>query len=63
MGLHVYSIILPHTVYRSLQFYLNIEQALLCGDPLLVEGVATPLDPALQPLLEMVHTWDNTGAQ
>ena len=46
---------------RSFQFYLSIEQALLCGDPLLVEGVASPIDPALQPLLEMGHTWDGKG--
>ena len=47
--------------FRDLKFYLSIEQALLCGDPLLVEGVTTPFDPALQPLLEMHHTWSNTG--
>ena len=48
---------------RDLKFYLTVEQALLCGDPLLVEGVATPIDPALQPLFEMVHSWNNTGRQ
>lgn len=47
------------TMYRSLQFYLTIEKALLCGNPLLVESVTTPFDPALQPLLEMLHTWNN----
>lgn len=48
-------------MYRSLQFYLTIEKALLCGNPLLVESVTTPFDPALQPLLEMLHTWNNKG--
>ena len=47
--------------HRTHQFYLTVEQALLCGDPLLVEGVATPLDPALQPLLEMLHSWNSNG--
>lgn len=46
---------------RTLQFYLTIEQALLCGDPTLVENVTTPIDPALQPLLEMAHSWDSNG--
>lgn len=49
------------TMYRSLQFYLTIEKALLCGNPLLVESVTTPFDPALQPLLEMLHTWNKKG--
>lgn len=58
----VWDIQLPSlTLYRSLQFYLTIEKALLCGNPLLVEGVTTPFDPALQPLLEMLHTWNNKG--
>lgn len=49
------------TLHRTHQFYLTIEQALLCGDPLLVEGVTTPLDPALQPLFEMLHSWNYNG--
>ena len=49
------------SVCRDLKFYLTVEQAMLCGDPLLVEGVATPIDPTLQPLLEMIHCWNNNG--
>ena len=51
------------SLLRSFQFYLTIEQALICGDPLLVEGVVSPLDPALQPLLEMGHTWNGNGEE
>ena len=47
---------------RSAKFFLSLEQALLIGQSVLVENVTSQLDPALQPVIELGHTWNsNTG--
>ena len=46
----------------SSEFFHALEQALLHGRLVLVKGVASTLDPALQPLVELGHTWhSDTG--
>ncbi len=49
---------------RSARFFLSLENAFLNGRPVLIENMTGELDPALQPLVELGHSWNQlpTGA-
>ena len=49
----IYLILCINFVYRSSKFFLMIEQAVVKGGKVLIEHFPSPMDPALQPVIEI----------